>query len=287
MRAGPGGPSVTVVTDPRIAPVEDNLESFFRTVASEPELVVSDEPDVLAFSSAYAFPLMNAICGARFAPGTVERRAREVVAPFLERGLPFIWWTTPSGHAEELGPVLTDLGMQCSPAPGMHAELTDRADPRAAEGVEVREVDGAEELAESLEVMLEGFEFPEPVRPVFRRMERLPSAKEFVEVTAWLDGQPVGCGTGWVTGETAGLYNITTLERARRRGIGYAVTATLMNAARERGAREVILHASEAGYPVYRRLGFEVVCQVPQFVWMPPDVEADADPPAEPETTVI
>lgn len=282
MRAGPGGPNVAVVTDPRIAPVEDNLESFFRAVASEPEFTVADEPDVLAFSSAYPFPLMNALCGARFAPGTVERRAREVVAPFLQRGLPFMWWTTPSGHADELGPVLTDLGMHGSPTPGMHADLADRVDPSPGEGVVVRVVDG-DEVAESLEVMLQGFEIPEPVREAFRRMDRLPSAEQFVAVTAWLDGEPVGCGTAWMTGETAGLYNITALEHARRRGIGYAVTATLMNAALDRGARQVILHASEEGYPLYRRLGFETVCQVPQFVWMP----ADADPADEPETTVV
>jgi GNAT superfamily N-acetyltransferase len=137
-------------------------------------------------------------------------------------------------------------------------------------------------VAESLEVNLQGVEIPEPVRDAFRGMDRLTSAEEFVPVTAWLEGEPVGCGTAWMTGETAGLYNITALEHARRRGIGYAVTATLMNAARDRGATHAILHASEAGRPLYERLGFETVCQVPEFVWMPPG----DDPPADQDATV-
>jgi ribosomal protein S18 acetylase RimI-like enzyme len=73
-----------------------------------------------------------------------------------------------------------------------------------------------------------------------------------------------------VSGSTVGLYNITTLPTARRRGIGFAVTATLVNAALERGATAVVLHASDDGLPVYERLGFETVCEVPQYVWLPP-----------------
>ena len=37
------------------------------------------------------------------------------------------------------------------------------------------------------------------------------------------------------------------------------------------GIANAILHASEIGRPVYERLGFEEVCQTPQWIWMPPE----------------
>ena len=30
-----------------------------------------------------------------------------------------------------------------------------------------------------------------------------------------------------------------------------------------------ILHATEMGLPVYQKLGFETVCEVQQYLWMP------------------
>lgn len=258
------------MSDPRVTPVEDNLESFCRTIAEEPVFTVGDDPDVVAVWSSYPFPLMNSITCARFAPGTVERRARAVVTPYLERGLPFLWWTTPGGHADELRPVLTELGLQEFGVPGMYLEPAGPLDPGLSEGLAVRQVTG-DEMAESVDVMLAGFEMPEFMREPFHGMTALVSADAMIQVTAWLDGQAVGCGSAWLTGPTVGLYNITTLPSARRRGVGGAVTAALVNAGLERGATQAVLHASEDGFPVYERLGFETVCQVPQFLWLPPD----------------
>ena len=43
-----------------------------------------------------------------------------------------------------------------------------------------------------------------------------------------------------------------------------------MDLGRERGCTHAVLHASDLGRPVYERLGFVEVCQVPQYVWLPP-----------------
>jgi GNAT superfamily N-acetyltransferase len=102
-----------------------------------------------------------------------------------------------------------------------------------------------------------------------------------VHVLALVDGQAVAGGSVWITGRTAGLYNISTLEAGRGRGLGHAVTAELMNLARERGCTHAVLHASEMGRPVYERLGFVEVCRVPQFVWMPTGPDPDEQTPTD------
>ena len=95
--------------------------------------------------------------------------------------------------------------------------------------------------------------------------------ENLLNVMATVDGRPAATATAWVTGTTLGLYNIATLEELRGRGLGYAVTARLMDLGRERGCTDAVLHATEQGRPVYERLGFTAVCDVPQYVWMPPD----------------
>ena len=91
-----------------------------------------------------------------------------------------------------------------------------------------------------------------------------------VNVIATTGGRPAACGSVWVTGDTAGIYDVATLPEDRGRGLGYAVTAALMEIGRDRGATRAVLHATELGRPIYERLGFTEVCRVPQYLWMPP-----------------
>jgi GNAT superfamily N-acetyltransferase len=122
---------------------------------------------------------------------------------------------------------------------------------------------------------------PELVREPLGRLEEVFAPDEYVSLLARLDGVPVGCGSGFVHDGVLGVYNIATLEEARGRGIGYAVTAALLAEGRRRGCRHAVLHASEEGRPVYERLGFEAVCDVPQYVWLPPEA-APSEHPTEP-----
>lgn len=271
------------MTDARIAPVEDNLVSFFSTIPAAGVAETDGHDDVMSYYVPdRAFPLLQAIAGARFAPGTVEERARAVLAPYLERGLPFMWWTTPNTHADELAPVLAEAGMICQDNPGMFADLGQVPDPRTPDGVEIRSAAG-DGLTDYLSVLHRGFGIPLEFEPEMRGAFEGMAAERLVNLTAYADDEPVGCGTLWIDGETGGIYNIATLESARGRGIGYAVTASLMAAARERGCTRAILHASEMGRPVYDRLGFEEVCVVPQWIWLPPQADAEV---VEAETVI-
>jgi GNAT superfamily N-acetyltransferase len=257
------------MTDPRIAAVEDNLESFVRVLAAGDLLTAGSEPDVVTYHLDRPLPLFNAISFASFAAGAVERRAREVIAPYLERGLPFMWWTTPSGHGDELAPLLTGLGFVEEPVPGMYVDLAEPVDAHLPEGVAVEAMD-AGRLDDLLPVFRAGFGIPDDFAPEFAALfETLFADGTLLHVMAYVDGRAVAGGSAWVTGDTAGLYNIATLEIWRGRGLGYAVTAALMNLAREAGCHRAVLHATELGRPVYERLGFVEVCQVPQLVWMP------------------
>lgn len=57
-------------------------------------------------------------------------------------------------------------------------------------------------------------------------------------------------------GETGWIGALGVVPRARGRGLGAALTEACVGWLRERGAETVLLHATEAGRPVYERVGF-------------------------------
>ena len=252
------------MTDPRAAAVEDNLLSFFARVADLPTFRREDAADVDAVRSDVPFAMFNSVTGARFG-ADAARRTGEVADAFIGRGLPWLWWVTPSHTSPELEATLEERGLHREDVPGMYADLATAPPAPDVEGLAIEQTTDA---AAFIEVMAAGFGLPEAVRgPMTEVMDQFGAS---IDLVASVDGRPVACGTAYLTGTTAGLYNIATLEEARGRGIGYAVTVALMERARIGGAQHAVLHASESGRPVYARAGFVDVCNVPQYLWMPP-----------------
>lgn len=97
------------------------------------------------------------------------------------------------------------------------------------------------------------------------------SRKYFLEgdqetVLAVDGGRVLGCATmcyisimptfSHPTGRRAHLMNVYTDPAARRQGIAYKMVSMLIGNAWARGATEISLDATEAGRPLYRKLGF-------------------------------
>ena len=57
----------------------------------------------------------------------------------------------------------------------------------------------------------------------------------------------------------AGIYWVGSLDEARGRGLGRAVTAAATNAGFDLGAEVASLQASPMGGPVYLAMGFETI----------------------------
>ena len=69
-------------------------------------------------------------------------------------------------------------------------------------------------------------------------------------------GAPTGVVCCASFGATGWIGALGVLPEARRHGLGTALTEAAVAWLRERGATTVLLHATEAGRPVYERLGF-------------------------------
>jgi predicted GNAT family acetyltransferase len=83
------------------------------------------------------------------------------------------------------------------------------------------------------------------------------------------DGANVATAMAYYLGRDCGVYNVGTLEHARRRGLGTALTARLLYDALARGCETASLQSTRMGERVYAAVGFRDLGRILEFV--PPD----------------
>lgn len=95
-------------------------------------------------------------------------------------------------------------------------------------------------------------------------------AENVAAFIAYLDGVPVSIAMAIVSHGVAGIYWVGSLEQARGKGLGRAVTAAATNAGFELGADVASLQASPMGKPIYEAMGYETAFDYRLFMSPPP-----------------
>jgi GNAT superfamily N-acetyltransferase len=181
---------------------------------------------------------------------------------FAERGRGFSLWIR-DGQPED-----ADL-VQAAEAAGLQLvyampemTLTRPAEIRAlARGAEIRQLTAAEQAEDYWAVAMSAYAslgFPAEVFAGYRNHAGLLAANVAAFI-AYLDDEPVSIAMTMVSDGVAGIYWVGSLERARGKGLGEAVTAAATNAGFELGAEVASLQASPMGKPIYERMGFETL----------------------------
>jgi ribosomal protein S18 acetylase RimI-like enzyme len=84
-----------------------------------------------------------------------------------------------------------------------------------------------------------------------------------------LEDVPVSSSTLLLAGGIACMWDVSTMPEHRRKGYGACLTRVGLDDARRKGYRYASLNASALGYSVYRSLGFNVECAIPEYRWTP------------------
>jgi hypothetical protein len=78
-------------------------------------------------------------------------------------------------------------------------------------------------------------------------------------------GEIVSAALAYDFEDDCGVYNVTTAVRARRRGLGTAITTAQVYAARDRGRRTASLQSTPMGEHVYAAVGFRNLGRILEF----------------------
>lgn len=132
-------------------------------------------------------------------------------------------------------------------------------------GHEIRRIEDAAGIADHVNAAADGFGMPrEWLQSIIS--EDLLEAPGFTGYVGYTNGQPVSAGLAIRTGRTIGVYNIATIESARRQGHGAAMTMRIVDDGAAAGCDVAILQASNMGQPIYERLGFRTVVRYMGYV---------------------
>jgi len=219
------------------------------------------------------------ICGLLASPGHMharllitDDRARDMLAaqlPAAEAGMITVFAAAPRCRAlvadqttwtsdESTAMICRDL--RDVPAPALPAGLTLRPVRRSAgerpDGVPLEDAVAA--------VLRANPAMDDPAETFAAYLRSLPSS---VRLLCAVDREGVVRATSGSStfGAEARVFFVNTDPDWRRRGVGQAMTAGALLAARRSGARRACLDASDAGRSIYSRLGFETVSQTVRF----------------------
>jgi ribosomal protein S18 acetylase RimI-like enzyme len=136
--------------------------------------------------------------------------------------------------------------------------LHDPPEPSSLTGdIDVHVVSTTEEILAYGTVVAEANDDPgERERAGLLFHDRTILAPHIAAFVAYLDGAPASCAMTLVSHGVAGVFYVATVENARRRGLGDALTRMAARAGFALGARAAWLGASEMGADLYRRIGF-------------------------------
>jgi len=235
---------------------------------------VRDEPDLLWCAAGLPSSGWNRVPRAHLTPETVDERIGWVIARARVLGVPFQWNVGLSMRPAGLGDALlrhgfTDLGEE--PAMGIAlAQLPSALS--LPEGVTVERVGDSASLAQWVHTLCAGFGMPASViGPMATAMSRDTFGEDAAAhyYLARLHDAPVATAALTHAAGVAGMFAVTTIEGARRRGIGAAVTLAPLLDARARGYFVGVLQATELGYPVYAHIGFSEQFRYRTYLWRP------------------
>jgi ribosomal protein S18 acetylase RimI-like enzyme len=192
----------------------------------------------------------------------IDARIEAVVGGFAEHEVPFMWSVGPFTQPSDLGERLQSRGLsRAEELPGMAVDLKAiNEDVSSPSTLSVERVSEQEALRECIEVMRVGFEMPEFTSEViFDILTTLGLTEEspLRSYVGRLDGEAVAASALGLAAGVAGIYNVATLPKARRQGLGAALTLAALRDGRDLGYRIGVLQSSAMGLGVYRRLGFE------------------------------
>lgn len=259
--------------------VEANLFSFFQYLSNWPHVEVHDDDDCCWTISDLPYPLFNSVMRARVDDHRLDGLIEARMQSCRDRRVPMLWWTGPTTTPSDLGERLNSLGFMIEPAFGMCADLNaaSRMSRIAADDrIEIDRVRDRHTLDDWSRVLCESFGAPLTFGQAFAQMAEaigLEGESPFRHYLARINGDPVATCSLFFGAGVAGIYDVSTLPDRRRAGIGAAITHCAMREARAAGYRIAILHASHLGLGMYRSLGFEMICDIGQHVWVPENVK--------------
>ncbi len=247
-----------------------HFESTFRCLVGQKGVV--SEPSFFRMLSGEAHPLGNL---AVF-PEPVELSiVRTAVEPMAGLGVPSaVIFSGTNPPCPDVATYLSERGyVNQSAIPAMGVDIARLKSTSLPAGYELVRVGSGAESDEWVQLLAAGYGLPVGLARYFSpaafgaESTRADGRLQFFAIRH--AGTMVATSMCFLKEGLAGVYSVSTIPSERRKGLGEHATAEPLRLAARLGYRVGILQSSEAGYGVYRKLGFQDFGGLPIFIRIP------------------
>ena len=193
-----------------------------------------------------------------------EEVANNVMQYYLQRKLPMAWWVGPSStQHKDWDKNMQNAGFVRSVMDvGMHYDVDKHVlEPRTIpDELVIEECIEGKDFTDFGEVMASIL--GDRVKGFYGYIGSLPekSRDDIRLFVGRVDGRPVASVSVFCT-NIAGIYDVFTCPDMQRKGYGSAMLYTALKFAIERGFKDIVLQSTPEGLGLYKRFGFEGVCE--------------------------
>ncbi len=254
--------------------IEENSHEYWGTKEREVKgsrIKFIETEEYTITDSGIPFSMCNYVLKTNLPTEQLEKKVEEVIKYFEEKKLPFIWHTGSQTKPASLTDLLiSKYNFSQLIIPGMYLNITQLKKGKEIKDLEIVKVEEKNQYEIWDDLAITTFNFPKEIAKGFYR--HFLEHKNEGDQTAFIGyykGKPVAVSLVCFKQGVAGIYCVGTIKEARGKGIGTAITYAAVKEAQERGYEIVILHASEMGLNVYKKMGFIEVCQVNLLTWRP------------------
>ena len=243
-----------------VALEHENFAACYRALAEAAQTgAIREQDGTFSFVTGLPLPMFNGciVTGPGAAPGVGA-----ALAWLREREVPFTLWT-PGPETDEIETLASQCGLvrEVESLPGMVLNPVP-ASPALPAGLVIERV-GEERRSDFAHVVI-GLGLGDETAALLTSTPFV--GRDDVDLfVGYLDGDPVGTSIAISSAGTGGVVNVLTLEEARGRGVGTALTWAAAQAGVARGHDSVVLQATPMGLPIYRAMGFETVVEYAEY----------------------
>ena len=263
---------ITSCSDPRIpVAIDAQWANYTRNWERTGHAIFLQVPGMTLFTTPINHPQTNGVITANLEKEKVVDAISKAKDYFSSLEKPWTWYTGPITRPVDIGKYLVKEGLKKShDMLGMAVGLdTLNGSGRYPKEFAVKKVDSPETLKDFVYVESLCFDTIKKaslndyytIEEAYGFSDKLPK-QSFL---GYLKGKPVASSTMVLGNGVVGVFNIGTIPKARKKGIGTLMTLIPLQEARAMGYKVGILHSPAKGSSMAQRIGFQEFCKISAY----------------------
>ena len=250
--------------------IHTNRNEFFKSVWNTFDAKVIKKENYSFYITGIPIDLLNAViytCRNSELISIID----EIISFASEKEIPFRFHVKLDDDRKKLLEELTNRGFIFQTHPGMVLDLNKLEKTKLnLDNKKIVKVKSKKEMELVKDVIVKVYAETENEAKLWERhVTSTTKNPQHNLYLALLNEEPVGVSEVCYYNGVAGIYTVGTISEARGKGIGTTITKAPLFDAKELGFEWALLHSSEMGYNVYKKIGFQELGPYTIARWIP------------------